>query len=446
VSEIELIEHAAGTRFARLWADLVAVCDNRKLDALLLEEIAYQMSRRLRDLDEEERNEEIALLNGRLPALEGLSGKKLDKEHLTRLVASDAWTRRSHGEIAKRIPGGAARGTLMKAIGRLREKGFLCVANTPDGRDQAYLYLVNLRVLNGALREAAEASAKPAEREGITLVPTPSVQSSTVDSSEVNSAVVDSEQAGSDLDIAESKGEQAAVEDATATASELDRARSKSRSSIDVGDGDTADTGGRLPTLPIFRSEEIAAARIEAAQLPQEWSTPIELAKLEAPSPASVKAIEAARSLVAGETSALVISGGPASGKSTIAAAVVWSLLRVPRKVVWVDALDAEDALGASYSDPSYERMKKMLAGENGLVVDDLDRISHGGAKKALAAAVRKALSAGRPLVITTELEPDELGAALGETTARRVLARAAVTQIDGPDLASWERVAVRAA
>lgn len=145
-----------------------------------------------------------------------------------------------------------------------------------------------------------------------------------------------------------------------------------------------------------------------------------------------------ARRWAAGELPGLLLSGPVGAGKTyTAAAAAVTALDHRP--VIWcsVPALLAQ--LGADRRDQRHEQALDVLLGSHALVLDDLDkaRPTDYGAERIFAAVDGRA-AAGRQLLVTTNLELDEIAARYpqpyGEGIASRLVERCAWHRLERAD------------
>lgn len=134
----------------------------------------------------------------------------------------------------------------------------------------------------------------------------------------------------------------------------------------------------------------------------------------------------------------LLLSGPVGAGKTHTAAAAVMAALRI-RQVTWLSA----PALFAQLSADRGTRMHSMaieaLAGTTALALDDLDkaRPTDYGAEQ-IFAAIDSRVAAGKPLLVTTNLDPHEIATRYpqpyGEAIVSRLLGYCTWVRIEGDD------------
>jgi DNA replication protein DnaC len=434
-----LVEHG-DERFVAVYRDSLGVFQS-ELDARIVEILEYRMLLEIAGLDDEHAAEhQLEVLRGEHPE-HSIAWVKLTEPELRKALGG--WE--EDGEIV----GGPAEKTIRAALNRLVDMGVVLRARAT--KREAYHYILVVARLNELLetwREAHPRRAKKRPPVGLALVggkeaSTGSPGQSTGPSGRSTDQTGQSTVRGGQAP--DRAGRTTGLTGADDRPGEVDRPPESGQSTVPmyVGDGGRSPkTRETLPPLPGFSEDEVATARVRGANLPAEFAVPIDLDRLEAVSQTHAEAITAAREVVDGSLRVLVVSGGPGAGKSTIAAAVTWALMRAKRKVTWVDGAAAEDGLASHWEAPARVEMKALLQREGALVLDDLDAIAHDGVKRELGAAVKARLGASQPIVVTTELGPGELGKAFGGSTARRVLAKGRAIEVEAPDLNEWRRAA----
>ena len=119
--------------------------------------------------------------------------------------------------------------------------------------------------------------------------------------------------------------------------------------------------------------------------------------------------LAAAKRLAAGEERGLLLSGAVGVGKTWLAAAAAWELLeREP--LSWFFVPDLFNRLGRSFEDASRDDTLDRLGGSAALVLDDLDKARPTDyAAEQLLCAIDNRVTAGAPLIVTTNLDLNAL-------------------------------------
>jgi DNA replication protein DnaC len=155
------------------------------------------------------------------------------------------------------------------------------------------------------------------------------------------------------------------------------------------------------------------------------------------------KGLDAARRWAKGELLGLVLLGNIGVGKSTIAAAATADSMErhldapSPR---WISTVLALSDLGRDFGDQQRANTIKTLTGKKSpLILDDLDKGKPSlGAAEHLFLAIDLATVNRRPLIVTTNLTPNELAAKWpkphGDAIASRLAGYCEMHRITGPD------------
>lgn len=154
--------------------------------------------------------------------------------------------------------------------------------------------------------------------------------------------------------------------------------------------------------------------------------------------PRNTEALRRAREWADGEISGLLLTGPVGVGKTSIAAAAVWER-QLRRPALWASVpVMLANALRA-FDDEQRAAAMDAITGIGALALDDLDKVKPSEwAAAQLFAAIDSRYAAGRGLLVTMNLTPDELatklGVDFGEAIASRLVEYCAVVVIDGAD------------
>lgn len=149
-------------------------------------------------------------------------------------------------------------------------------------------------------------------------------------------------------------------------------------------------------------------------------------------------ALRFAREWVDGKLPGLVLTGEVGVGKTTIAAAAAWEMVQRDR-LRWVSVPVLMARLSGGFGSPDRGEALRVLSGHTALVLDDLDktRPSEYGAEQ-LFLAIDSRLTAGVPLLITTNLTPAAIGDRFpdqwGPSIASRLVGYCRVVEVTGQD------------
>lgn len=154
------------------------------------------------------------------------------------------------------------------------------------------------------------------------------------------------------------------------------------------------------------------------------------------PKPGQSRALEAAREWATTKApGTLVLTGDIGVGKTRLATAACWTRLeRWPCKYASVARSMAK--LNGSLTDEGRVEAVRVFSGNGPMVLDDLDkcRVTDFG-REQLFAAVDGRQQADAPLLITTNLTPDEIGDVYGEALMSRLsMPFSRVQQVAGED------------
>ena len=181
---------------------------------------------------------------------------------------------------------------------------------------------------------------------------------------------------------------------------------------------------------PEVRAERLIESRLKRSGLPEVFAG----ARLDdVDAEGREKVLGALHEWIRGDLKGLFLCGPVGTGKTFMAAAAARARL-ARSDVSWVSAprfvLDAR----AQYGSPELSRSTDLLASRSDLVLDDLGQENPTpSAQELLFAAVDERLSAGRSLLITSNLTQSELGERYGLWLPSRLQALTAF-RVTGPD------------
>lgn len=153
---------------------------------------------------------------------------------------------------------------------------------------------------------------------------------------------------------------------------------------------------------PSLHSHQLLKRRRDASGIPGE------LCGISLPTSA-VGATTAAKRWAAGDMRGLLLTGSVGVGKTHLAAAAAWARM-VLDPVRWLSVPVLFARLALAFSDGERQDALRVLAGEGGLVLDDIDKARGTEfAAEALFTAIDVRVTAGAPLLVTTNLMPSAL-------------------------------------
>jgi hypothetical protein len=145
----------------------------------------------------------------------------------------------------------------------------------------------------------------------------------------------------------------------------------------------------------------------------------------------------AATSPASTQPAGLLLTGAVGRGKSWLAAATANAMLE-HRALRWISVEPVLRALDRDFKDPLRTEALDLIAGTEALVLDDLDKArgtAHGAAP--LYSAIDRRVTAGAPLIVTANLDLDEIAARFpefGDAIASRLALHCEAFTITGRD------------
>lgn len=146
-------------------------------------------------------------------------------------------------------------------------------------------------------------------------------------------------------------------------------------------------------------------------------------------------AIDAAKAWAAGTINGLLIGGPVGTGKSRLAATAAWDRLGRAKPLRWVSVARLVTMDKAGFGTDEKKQATKLLTGKAPLVLDDLDKVPvTESVKSILFLAIDNRVTAGVPLLVTTNLPKDQFEGEFGSAIASRLLGYCTTASLVGRD------------
>jgi DNA replication protein DnaC len=130
----------------------------------------------------------------------------------------------------------------------------------------------------------------------------------------------------------------------------------------------------------------------------------------------------------------LLLYGPIGVGKTRLAATATWELLQT-RLVRWVSVPVLLAQSVAAFSDTAKRDATEILTGSDALVLDDIDKGKPSEwARQVLFAAIDRRVQAGSPLIVTSNLDADELAERFGDWAGSRLAGYCRQFELSGAD------------
>jgi DNA replication protein DnaC len=167
------------------------------------------------------------------------------------------------------------------------------------------------------------------------------------------------------------------------------------------------------------------------------------------------EAVEAAQAWARGELRGLCLTGKVGRGKSWLAGAAIQDMIvrratedaradfeethdeapRRVRPVRWVSISSLMAQLRASFTDDARAEAVKVVSGHGAAVLDDIDKVNPTEfGKEVISSTIETRLAAESPILVTTNLSPNELRDKLGANIASRLAGDCLVVEMKGRD------------
>jgi DNA replication protein DnaC len=146
-------------------------------------------------------------------------------------------------------------------------------------------------------------------------------------------------------------------------------------------------------------------------------------------------ALEHARAVAGRDEDGLCATGPVGVGKTHLAAAVCGDLLMRREAIRWVSVPELFAQLRTSFGDDAHKAASEVVIGRGGIVLDDLDRGSASDfGCEVLYTVINGRIEAGAPLIVTTNMLPEQLAERLGDAIVSRLVGYCRVVEMAGVD------------
>jgi DNA replication protein DnaC len=146
-------------------------------------------------------------------------------------------------------------------------------------------------------------------------------------------------------------------------------------------------------------------------------------------------AIAAARRWAKGELNGLLLCGPVGTSKTRLAGIAAWDRVQHGRRVRWISVARLVAMDRAGFGTDEKAQANRILTGSSPLVLDDLDKVgTNTTVRSLLYLAIDNRIEAGAPLLLTTNLKPDQLSDTFGEAISSRLRGDCEVHVLAGAD------------
>jgi DNA replication protein DnaC len=144
--------------------------------------------------------------------------------------------------------------------------------------------------------------------------------------------------------------------------------------------------------------------------------------------------LDACRAWVKGDIQGLMLTGSVGTGKTTLAGAAVFEMLHT-RLVLWAPLGTFFARLSLPFGEPGREWATRVIDGSSALALDDLDKARNSEyGREQVFTAIDHRIEEGLPLVITSNMDPDEISQRFGEAVGSRIAGCCAIVKVEGED------------
>lgn len=151
--------------------------------------------------------------------------------------------------------------------------------------------------------------------------------------------------------------------------------------------------------------------------------------------PERMEAIEAAQRWSEGSLRHLLLCGPTGTGKTRLAATALWDRVQQGEYTTYMKVPRLIAMERAGFRTAEKDQATKHLVGHGALVLDDLDKVpSTEAVRSLLYLAIDNRIEAESPLLVTTNLRPEQITDAYGEAIASRLRGACEVCLLTGVD------------
>ena len=144
--------------------------------------------------------------------------------------------------------------------------------------------------------------------------------------------------------------------------------------------------------------------------------------------------MDSCRAWVRGDIQGLMLTGPVGVGKTTLAGAAVFEMLAA-RPVLWAPLGTFFARLALPFGEAGRAWATSVIDGDQALALDDLDKARNTEyGREQVFTAIDHRIENGLPLVITSNMGPDEISERFGEAVGSRIAGYCALVSVCGED------------